>query len=621
MDKRTWLPILKDFDTFKCYKDPDAVQLYLYLVFSAAKTETTSYNLPLLRGQVRTTVPEIQRFLGKTRKQIRTQLTKITKYGYIFVESSPKFHFTTITIRQYDSLFNVQFLQPGSWVKMYEAVLYYPWFANSKTVLVYVHTLTHDEWTQNSTLFSMMDLVKKTGLSIVDISASLSVLEKSSVLNSKISKRNGTVTVTMLNNGLRMDCPEAKMIELETPENDAENPNKKRVSKTITHNKTTSYKDEGPLMGHSGASDGPLMGRSGATTESDKKDDLSNCNTVSYKDKGPLMGHSGATGSNKRNDENSKNESSENGLSRAPVPLDSQKIKDTRILETRDDDDFSSLPVRACVREDGEGLEPHTGLFDNGLHDYNRRPPHADDFTRFAAELQKEQEWCEDMLMRYPEDFKHDWYCLAGAIADFAQDCKLKGYHDDDTSSFKRHFCNWVSAGGFKKMRAARLRSAARPDDPLPPNEEKWEEKTAYNNLMGDTEWKEGFMAATGCKTDEQVLYIINAFYTYNKAIGFPPHKDVYDFKRHILNWALKKPLQQNNNLPQGVKQSNNGIQGPFNEDNCPDFGQLTRAQRLNLYNASMQKSLQDGLEDLEAQRRGEKTARMRYKEYLDSVL
>lgn len=622
MDKRTWLPILKDFDTFKCYKDPDAVQLYLYLAFSAAKAETTSYNLPLLRGQVRTTVPEIQRFLGKTRKQVRTQLTKITKSGYIFVESSPKFHFTTITIRQYDNLFNVQYLQPGCWVKMYEDVLYYPWFSNSKTVLVYVHTLTHDEWSQSSTMFSMMNIVRKTGLSVVDISTSFSILEKSSVLNAKVSKRNGTVTVSMLNNGLRLDYPEVKLIETEMAKNDPKNQSKKEVFKTIKPYNTTCYRAEGPLMGRSGAVDGPHKGHSGATSKSEDHNTLSNCNSKSYNNEGPLRGHLGATEGNPKNDENSKNKSSEKGSPHAHVPLDSQKILDTRILEN--DDDFSSSPpVRAYVRaceSDGD-LEPHTGLFDNGLHGYNRRPPHADDFARFAADLQKEQEWCEDMLMRYPGDFGHDWYCLAGAIADFAQDCKVKGYHDDDTSSFRRHFCNWVGAGGFKKMRAARLRCAARPNDPLPPIDQKWDEKTAYGKLMGDKQWKEGFMEATGCKTDEEVRNIINAFYTYNKAIGFPPHKDVYDFKRHILNWALKKPAQQISNKPQGTNQSSNGIQGPFNEENCPDFGQLTRAERLNLYDADMRKSLQDGLEDLEAQKRGEKTARMRYKEYLDSVL
>lgn len=201
MEQKSWVPLPRNFTQFQLYQSPDCVQVYLFLLLSAAKEEGMSCGLPLMRGQYRSTQRAVYDFLGLTRQRFRTAVGKLAARGYIYVEGRRKS--TTWTVRYYDRVLSTC---GGCWSKLYHDVLYYPWFKKPSVVLVYAHLLCSSSVDGTSSDIHVADITLFTGLSARAVTAAFRTLVHDDVITASPSPKRSTYFIGMTNGGLCLPC-------------------------------------------------------------------------------------------------------------------------------------------------------------------------------------------------------------------------------------------------------------------------------------------------------------------------------------------------------------------------------------------------------------------------------
>jgi hypothetical protein len=95
-----WIKLHHKLLKWEWFPNPEMVQMLVYLLLNANYEDGNYQGIPILRGQLITTLPKLQSDLRQTLRQTRTQLERLKKTGEIVIKTTNKY--SLITICNYD---------------------------------------------------------------------------------------------------------------------------------------------------------------------------------------------------------------------------------------------------------------------------------------------------------------------------------------------------------------------------------------------------------------------------------------------------------------------------------------------------------------------------------------
>lgn len=173
-----WVPVPRDFfKFFKLTKNKHCLQLYLFVLLNAQRTETINPDgTPSRAGDYTKCSRWLYEFLGMTRCQFRRALKELSDNFLVYFKGT-KGRDMTFTIRNYGQYQCSNF--PQGWVKLYREVSIYEWFMDGNVAAVYLSLLLRANIDKK---FSLRDVTTEVGLDIKTVLNCMKTLRRNGVL-------------------------------------------------------------------------------------------------------------------------------------------------------------------------------------------------------------------------------------------------------------------------------------------------------------------------------------------------------------------------------------------------------------------------------------------------------